>query len=258
MKKSLLFTILFCFLFLTHISQAQILTLAETINQAGLQRMLSQRIAKNYILLSSHINESAASEELDKSAADFEKHLHQLSKSMPDKTSQIALKKLKNQWHEFRTFVLSEPKRKYIPQVVNQSTDLLNIANDLVYALEKYAGVNSAHLINISGRQRMLSQRIALFYLASYSGLEESKFKQQLINTTEEYTLGLNELISASENTDEIKQHLKEVNTQWSFYKSRFDQEKKARYIPRIIQVITESMLSDMNDITQLYEDILV
>ena len=54
---------------------AQQRNLSQSINQAGLQRMLSQRMAKNYILLSQGIDAQAAADELDESSAVFEENL---------------------------------------------------------------------------------------------------------------------------------------------------------------------------------------
>jgi len=56
------------------------------------------------------------------------------------------------------------------------------------------------------------------------------------------------------ENPTEITTALSDVDDQWTFYQSRFMRKKKARYVPRIIQVITETMMQNMNEVTQLYK----
>ena len=75
------------------------LSLSEAINQAGLQRMLSQRMAKNYILLSQGIDAEAAADELDESSALFEENLFKLNTSINHIESKEALKKLKQNWY---------------------------------------------------------------------------------------------------------------------------------------------------------------
>lgn len=233
---------------------AQQLNLSQAINQAGLQRMLSQRMAKNYILLSQDIDTKAAAEELDESSALFEENLFKLSSAIKDKESKEALKKLKQNWYDFRLFVLSDADKKQTAQIVDRSTLLLKSAHDLVLTLEKNSRANSDHLINVSGRQRMLSQRLAMLYYASNSGVQEKLFQQEMHKTSRQFDQALSKLISAKENNTEINEALTDVNNQWNFYKTKFDGSNKGRFSPKTIKVVSESLLKEMNNITQLYE----
>ncbi|MBU2971808.1 type IV pili methyl-accepting chemotaxis transducer N-terminal domain-containing protein [Pseudoalteromonas sp. C2R02] len=252
--KKFLIILISCFAITSFQANASKLTLEQAIDKAGLQRMLSQRIAKNYILIASRINQDKATIELDESAAQFEMNLHQLKAITNNEQSKIALKRLNIEWTHFREYALTEPKRENTPQIVNRSTNLLNLANDLVTALELSSAKKSAVLINISGRQRMLSQRLAMFYLAGFSGFNEESYHQQMRDTANEFSDALRYLIDIQENPAEIITALSDVNDQWTFYQSRFTVKRKGRYVPRVIQVITETMMQNMDDVTQLYK----
>ncbi len=230
------------------------LSLSEAINQAGLQRMLSQRMAKNYILLSQGIDAEAAADELDESSALFEENLFKLNTSINHIESKEALKKLKQNWYGFRQFVLSEADKAQTAQVVDRSTLLLKSAHALVLSLEKTSRANSDHLINISGRQRMLSQRLAMLYYASHSGVQEKVFQQEMHKTSRQFGQALNKLMLAKENNAQIDEALTDVNNQWSFYKTKFNGSNKGRFSPKTIKVVSESLLKEMNNITKLYE----
>ena len=230
------------------------LSLSEAINQAGLQRMLSQRMAKNYILLSQGIDAEAAADELDESSALFEENLFKLNTSINHIESKEALKKLKQDWYGFRQFVLSEADKAQTVQVVDRSTLLLKSAHALVLSLEKTSRANSDHLINISGRQRMLSQRLAMLYYASHSGVQEKVFQQEMHKTSRQFGQALNKLMLAKENNALIDEALTDVNNQWSFYKTKFNGSNKGRFSPKTIKVVSESLLKEMNNITKLYE----
>jgi len=233
---------------------AKKLSLSEAINQAGLQRMLSQRMAKNYILLSQGIDAEAAADELDESSALFEENLFKLNTSINHIESKEALKKLKQNWYGFRQFVLSEADKAQTAQVVDRSTLLLRSAHALVLSLEKTSRANSDHLINISGRQRMLSQRLAMLYYASHSGVQEKVFQQEMHKTSRQFGQALNKLMLAKENNAQIDEALTDVNNQWSFYKTKFNGSNKGRFSPKTIKVVSESLLKEMNSITKLYE----
>ena len=235
-------------------ANAKQLNLSQSINQAGLQRMLSQRMAKNYILLSQEIDIQSAANELDESSALFEENLFNLNGSISDSDSKLALKKLKQSWYGFRQFVLSDTNIKQTAQVVNRSTLLLKSAHALVLSLERSSRAQSDHLINVSGRQRMLSQRLAMLYYASHSGIEEKKFQQEMHKTSRQFGQALTKLMAAKENNVEINEALEGVNNQWSFYKTKFNGTNKGRFSPKTIKVVSESLLKEMNRITNLYE----
>lgn len=233
---------------------AQELNLAEAINQAGLQRMLSQRMAKNYILISQDINVDTSVVELDESAAIFEENLFNLSRSVQTTKSKEALNKLKKNWYSFREVVLSDVKSVNTTKIVDNSTSLLKSAHALVLTLEQTSTKNTDKLINIAGRQRMLSQRLAMLYFASNSGANEQKFRQEMNKTSLEFTDALALLERSKENTPAINNALSDVSSQWGFYKKKFNGMSSAQFSPRTIKVISESILIDMNSITKLYE----
>ena len=233
---------------------AKQLNTSQAINQAGLQRMLSQRMAKNYILLSQNIDANAAADELDESAALFEENLFNLTSSIKDKKSKTALQRLKREWYGFRVFALENAKTENTERVVKKSTSLLKTAHALVLSIEFTSRSHSDHLVNLSGRQRMLSQRLAMLYYASNSGYTEKLFQQEMHKTARQFDQALTKLIKSRENTPEIKESLQDIANQWSFYKTRFDGSDKGRFSPKTIKVVSESLLKAMNDITKLYE----
>ena len=67
-------------LFFSVFSHSEIISVADAINKAGAQRMLGQRIVKNYIMIGNDIKATKANKELDKAIALFEQqHLELLN-----------------------------------------------------------------------------------------------------------------------------------------------------------------------------------
>lgn len=253
--KYLTVTCLSALLLLTcQLSAARVLTIAESINKAGQQRMLSQRISKNYLAVANRIFTSDSKAELNGSIEMFERNLTNLGESVVDENSKNALTKLQDKWQVFHQIITTQPNKENTNKILEENTKLLTVAHSLVVSLENYANKSGAKLVNISGRQRMLSQRITLYYFASYAGYRGDSHHQHLNTAVEEFDKALSILLKSEENTKEIADSLKDVHRQWEFYKPKFEKVGTDRYVPRIIRIITENILKDMDKITNLYE----
>lgn len=235
-------------------SHADIANNAEAINQAGKQRMLGQRIVKAYIMVGSDVKANKAQKELDESIALFEQHHLELMEYAPNKSIYDALNQVSEIWMPFRLKAVQEPQASIAEQLIIASDELFKASNNVVFLLEKYAQSNTAKLVNTSGKQRMLSQKIAKLYMAMAWKLNSENLKRDFEKTLQDYEAGLNQLNQAPENSAQIKKKLAKVNAQWQFSKAGFSQHESGRFVPTLISVTTDSMLKKMNELTLEYQ----
>ncbi|MCQ4345848.1 type IV pili methyl-accepting chemotaxis transducer N-terminal domain-containing protein [Pseudomonas stutzeri] len=226
---------------------------AEAVNLSGMQRMLSQRIAKSYLMIGTEVRADEANVQLDQSMATFERNHLALVEYAPSADIRNGLAKTGELWQRYRALALTRPDKPRAVELLALSDQLLAQCEQVVQLIERHAGSRSAWLVNRSGRQRMLSQRIAKLYLARSWHLPVSGLEEQFEQAVREFGQALGELQQAKQNTQEISAALSKADAQWQYSRVGFRLSADGRYVPTVIAVTTESLLEQMQALTVAY-----
>ena len=235
-----------------------VISAAEAMNLSGMQRMLSQRIAKSYLMLGAEVRPEQAGQQLDQSIAKFESNYLALSEYAPTAEIRSALEQAGAIWQQYREQVLTRPDKAGALQVLDLSDQLLSQSEKVVQLLEQHSGGHSAVLVNRSGRQRMLSQRIAKLYLAISWRLPVEGLQPQFEQAVAEFERALGELQQARQNTPSISKGLQQAEAQWRFTRAGFNLASDSRYVPTVIATTTETLLWQMHELTNQYEGVML
>lgn len=148
---------------------------AVVINLSGRQRMLSQKMSKEMLLVAKGVDAEANRAQLKKTAELFDSTLNGLihgnaDMGLPPTETPIIVKqlgKVQKLWSEFRAMVDAAASGGEVPvaKVAELNAPLLKDMNTAVMLYEKEAaketGLNAGVVINLAGKQRMLSQKMS-------------------------------------------------------------------------------------------------
>ncbi len=134
---------------------------AEAINRAGQLRMLSQRLVKLYALLCVGVSADETRGLFADSLGHVDNNLAILRRSLSKATFGDLLDAVVAPWSRLRTALEAPAVAARLPEVDALAEEVLVEAERLTTNLEIAGFAAALHVINVSGRQRMLSQRLA-------------------------------------------------------------------------------------------------
>jgi len=236
-------------------AQAEITSLSSAINKSGRQRMLSQRILKTYSMIGINVNAMTAQQQLKDAVKLFDAQLVELIAYAPNKAVKKGLDKVTRLWGPYKAAVNQQVDRDKALDLLNTSGELLSACHKVVLMLTDLSTTNAGHLVNISGRQRMLSQRMSMLYMYQSWGFNNSLISSQMSQDKNEFKGALAELTEAKENTDTLQKQLRKAKSEWKLFKHGLDGIEK-NPIPFIVNLAGDKLLKRMNDITGLYTNL--
>jgi len=236
--------------------------LSEAINKAGRQRMLSQRMSKAWLTLALGIEKSSAQQVLDKSIALFDRQLVELTTLAPSAGIKLTYKQLGSAWGDYKTALLgTRPDKSGAAMVLQLDAKVLALAHQGTQQYEAAFDKPLGKLVNIAGRQRMLSQRMAKFYLASRLPVNSAAATSEIGKARLEFVSAMDILRSAPQDTPRIKDELQLADGQWLFFDHALQTAQGTQNGNQDMMdvfVTSENLLSVMDLVTGLYSAVKV
>jgi AmiR/NasT family two-component response regulator len=153
---------------------------AESVNRAGQLRMLSQRLIKLYLLQLAGVEVTQQKVRLKDSMLRIDGNLVLLGKSLSKPTFGDLLGQVLITWTRLKQELQGAPRADQMAHVDELAELLLLEAERLTGSLENAGSVAPLHVLNMAGRQRMLSQRFAKCALLGVLGDSSAMSRSEL------------------------------------------------------------------------------
>ncbi len=249
--KSLLscFIAVFC---LSMTTQLLAVDASSLVNIAGQQRMLSQKIVKAYFFQGERIRTRKARKQVKESIALFYKNHQTLLLEISDPTIKQLLDFIGISIDELEGITQQKYSQKNAARMLALSESLLEVSHSIVEKVEATLGLQKVIIVGEAGRQRMLSQRIAKYYIAYQAGFKDPEIIAQLNEAVKQFEVAQKRLMNSPENTPEITRELERVQGLWVVVRAFFLNIEKGG-LPVTVFSTCDSILKHMNKITMLY-----
>ncbi len=250
---------------------------AVVINLAGKQRMLTQKMSKEILLIAKGIEAEANKADLKKTAALFDKTLNGLIQGDPSlglpKTEDPAilaqLEKVKGLWQGFKKDVDAvlggNTGGEVLKDVAMRNLPLLREMNKAVQMYAKAAGSKlspeMATTINLAGKQRMLTQKMTKELLLVANGIDPDANKAALKKTVALFDRTLKGLLEGDPDLGlpgtrdpAIRKQLGVVQGLWAEYKPVLDAVDISDAGLTKAARLNLPLLKEMNKAVKMYE----
>jgi hypothetical protein len=252
--------------------------LKKRVNLSGKQRMLTQRITKLALMIDAGIDPQESKKRLQKFSDLYAKTLNGFKNGdkdlgcIPTTSTEIRnqIAYIEKRWKPFYEHVqkIIEGKDKggtSLAYLVKENEDLLKDSNELVKQYEKsnksqnYLDKARLHIVNVAGRQRMLTQKMTKEKLLIAKG--KSEYNSKLKKTIKLFDTSLTALINGDTKQNIVKPTNKKMKAQlaivaklWKELKPLYEKEMIDKKELAIIIKQNPILLKEMNRAVQISE----
>ncbi len=228
---------------------------AEAVNRSGQLRMLSQRLVKLYALMCAGVTPDDTAALCRHSIEQIEANLAILGRTLSKPTFGDLLDGVLTPWTALKSALATTPAPAGVALIDRLAERLLTQAEALTRTLEIAGFAAALQVINVSGRQRMLSQRLAKHaaVAALVGGKAAETQRKTLAVSAKAFAEGLAYLQRIPLSTPEIRTLLAQAADAWVVFEPALARVPSSVDLYEIAAV-SETLLSLFDQLTDFYE----
>ncbi|PKO67918.1 MAG: response regulator receiver protein [Betaproteobacteria bacterium HGW-Betaproteobacteria-16] len=234
---------------------------AEGVNRAGQLRMLSQRLVKHWLLRLAGVQVTQHLALQTDSAQRIDANLALLGKNLSQPTCGDLLADVVTDWKALKKALKAAPAPDQLAPLNALAERLLQDAERLTTSLEGAGSVAPLRMLNMAGRQRMLSQRFAKASLLGVleSGDPQLQHQAEMEAARQAFEQGLTYLNGLPLSTPDIRRTLESAAEGWQQVLTGADHVRRPAGRDRLLRLeglaaASESLLDDFETLSGQYE----
>ncbi|MDP2743400.1 MAG: type IV pili methyl-accepting chemotaxis transducer N-terminal domain-containing protein [Hydrogenophaga sp.] len=234
---------------------------AEGVNRAGQLRMLSQRLVKHWLLRLAGVKVAQHLALQSDSARRIDANLALLGKNLSQSTFGELLADVVTDWKALKKALKATPVPEQLAPINALAERLLQDAERLTASLEGAVSVAPLRMLNMAGRQRMLSQRFAKASLLGVleSGEPQLQHQAEMEAARQAFEQGLAYLNGLPLSTPDIRRTLASAAQGWQEVLTGADHVRRPAGRDRLLRLeslaaASESLLDDFEALAGQYE----
>jgi len=225
---------------------------SQLLNLAGKQRMLSQRIAKDYIYRGNNIAKTKANKQLKESMNRFLTAHKKLQSSVQDTEIKNLLSFVELSFSDLKDILSNKFTMDNAQLILDLSESMLEGSQYTFDSLQKSFKMKESNIIDRVTEERMLSQRIAKYYISYQIGIKDKNTVDMMKETVQQFSDNLDILMKNKSNTPQINQKLKDINKLWKIVHKFYNNIEKGG-LPLIVFNSTDKITKKMDEVTKMY-----
>lgn len=233
-------------------AHAEIQTISEAINKAGRQRMLTQRIVRAYAQIGINFRQEKSRQMLNDALSLYARQLDELNAYVTSAESKKRIESVNKLWPSFKNLASAKVTKNDAEELQTKGESLLKASHQLVLSLEAESGSSAGRLVNIAGRQRMLSQRMTKYFMLQEWGIEAGDIDKAMATSMEEFEAAMQEMSAHAGNTAKINAALVRADKLFKQYQKMLTLKGKGKLVK--VADNADKLLKYMNITTGLYE----
>jgi hypothetical protein len=234
---------------------------AEGVNRAGQLRMLSQRLVKHWLLRLAGVQATRHQTLQADSVQRIDANLALLGKNLSLPTFVDLLAPVVDTWKRLKKALKAEPAPDQLAAIDLLAEQLLQHAERLTASLESAGSVAPLRMLNMAGRQRMLSQRFAKLALlcALETGEPLQQRRAEMEAVRQGFEQGLAYLNGLPLSTPDIRRTLEDAAEGWQALLAGADHVHRPAGRDRLLRLeglaaASESLLDNFETLSAQYE----
>lgn len=234
---------------------------AEGVNRSGQLRMLSQRLVKHWLLRLAGVQVATHLTLQNESTGRIDANLKLLGKNLSEPALNDLLAQVVSTWKALKKALKSEPAPDRLAPIDALAERLLQDAERLTASLESAGSVVPLRMLNMAGRQRMLSQRFAKAALLGVLETGDARLQHQAEMEAARlaFEQGLAYLDGLPLSTPDIRRTLDSAAQGWQQVLTGADHVRRPAGRDRLLRLeslaaASESLLDDFEQLSAQYE----